>query len=99
MPGDLFPEFRNGKRVQALQSVLAQKISVLAANGIQFDLSSRHWKLIATVPSSLAEFERDPLRERVRSDLAAAKARGKILADRKAFTQSDQVAPKLIRPF
>jgi hypothetical protein len=43
VPGDLFPEFRNGKRVQALQSLLAQKVSVLAANGIQFDLSTLHW--------------------------------------------------------
>jgi len=36
-------------------------------------------RMMATVIAGLAEFERDLLRERVRSGLAAAKARGKVL--------------------
>jgi DNA invertase Pin-like site-specific DNA recombinase len=35
--------------------------------------------MMATMIAGLAEFERDLLRERVRSGLAAAKARGKVL--------------------
>lgn len=44
-----------------------------------FDLSTSVGRMMATMIAGLAEFERDLLRERVRSGLAAAKARGKVL--------------------
>jgi len=37
-----------------------------------------------TIMAGLAEFERDLIRERVKSGLAAAKARGVVLGDKKA---------------
>ena len=46
-------------------------------NGMAFDLSSPHGRMLATILSGIAEFERDLLNERVKSGLAAARARGK----------------------
>jgi putative DNA-invertase from lambdoid prophage Rac len=62
--------------VQTLQALQSWRVSILALNGLQFDLTTPHGKLIASVLASLAEFERDLLRERVRSGLAEARARG-----------------------
>jgi len=84
--------------VQTLQTLQAQKVSLLALNGLQLDLSTPHGKLIASVMSSLAEFERDLLRERVKSGLAAARARGKVLGRQKGFRpKSDKLAPKVLK--
>ena len=63
--------------VQTLQSLQAWDVSVLAVSGLQFDLSTPHGKMIASVMAALAEFERDLIRERIKSGIAAAKARGK----------------------
>ena len=52
-------------------------VSLIAQTGLTFDLSSPQGKLITNRMASLAEFEHDLLRERVRSVIAAAKARGK----------------------
>lgn len=65
--------------VQTLQSLQAWDVSVLAISGLQFDLSTPHGKMIASVMAALAEFERDLIRERIKSGIAAAKARGKQL--------------------
>ena len=51
-------------------------VSLIAQTGLQFDLASAQGKLIATLLAALAEFERDLIRERVKSGMAAAKARG-----------------------
>jgi DNA invertase Pin-like site-specific DNA recombinase len=48
--------------------------------------------------ASLAEFERDLVRERVCSGLAAAKAKGKLLGRRPGQrTKSDRLAPKVLK--
>jgi putative DNA-invertase from lambdoid prophage Rac len=48
--------------------------------------------------SSLAEFERDLLRERVKSGLAAARARGRVLGRQKGFRpKADKLAPKVLK--
>jgi len=48
--------------------------------------------------AALAEFERDLVRERVRSGLAAAKARGKVLGRQPGQRiKSDPLAPKVIQ--
>jgi hypothetical protein len=49
---------------------------VLAQTGLTFDLSTSSGKLMRTIVAGLAEFERDLIRERVKSGLVAAKARG-----------------------
>jgi putative DNA-invertase from lambdoid prophage Rac len=65
--------------VQTLQSLQAWRVSVLAVSGLQFDLSTPYGKMIASVMAVLAEFERDLIRERIKSRIAAAKVRGKRL--------------------
>jgi putative DNA-invertase from lambdoid prophage Rac len=61
---------------------------------LQFDLSTPHGKRIAAVMAALAEFER---RERIRSGIAAAKARGKRLGRQPGQRpKSDRLAPKVL---
>ena len=84
--------------LETLQTLQSFKVSVLAVSGLQFDLSTPHGKLLVAVLASLAEFERDLVRERVRSGLAAARARGKILGRQKGFRpKSDKLAPKVMQ--
>ncbi len=59
-----------------LQDLQAWDVSLVAQTGLQFDLRSAQGKLIASLMAALAEFERDLLRERVRSGIAAARKRG-----------------------
>ena len=54
-------------------------VSLIAQNGFTFVLYTAQGKLIATMMATLAEFERELLRERVKSGLQAAKAKGKKL--------------------
>lgn len=65
--------------LHTLRDLEAHRVSLAALNGMTFDLSTSVGRMMATVIAGLAEFERDLLRERVRSGLAAAKARGKVL--------------------
>lgn len=65
--------------LHTLRDLEANRVSLAALNGMTFDLSTSVGRMMATVIAGLAEFERDLLRERVRSGLAAAKARGKVL--------------------
>jgi putative DNA-invertase from lambdoid prophage Rac len=65
--------------MQSIHELAAWNVSLIAQTGIQFDISTAQGKLLASLMASLAEFERDLLRERVRSGLAAARARGKKL--------------------
>jgi putative DNA-invertase from lambdoid prophage Rac len=53
--------------VRTLQDLQAWHVSLVAQSGLQFDLSTSQGKLIASVMAALAEFQRDLLRERVRS--------------------------------
>jgi putative DNA-invertase from lambdoid prophage Rac len=63
--------------VHTLNDLQAWGVSLIAQTGLQFDLRTAQGKLVASLMSALAEFERDLLRERIRSGIAAAKARGK----------------------
>ncbi|MGZ8249466.1 recombinase family protein [Methylomagnum sp.] len=83
--------------VHTLQDLQAYGVSLVAQTGLQFDLGSAQGKLIASVMASLAEFERDLLRERVRSGIAAAKARGKVFGRRPGQRiKADKLAPKVL---
>jgi putative DNA-invertase from lambdoid prophage Rac len=62
--------------VQTLDDLHGWKVSVLAQTGLSFDLSTASGKLMPTIMAGLAEFERDLIRERVKSGLASATARG-----------------------
>ena len=84
--------------IETLQGLQSWKVSMLAVSGLQLDLSTPHGKLLAGVLASLAEFERDLLRERVKSGLAAARARGQVLGRQQGFRpKSDKLAPKVMK--
>ena len=73
----------------------SNKVSLIATTGIQFDLDTPQGKLIANIMACLAEFERDLVREGVRSGLAAAKARGQKLGRQPGQRiKSDRLGPK-----
>jgi DNA invertase Pin-like site-specific DNA recombinase len=84
--------------IHTLQDLSHWGVSLIAQTGTQFDLDTPQGKLIASIMASLAEFERDLVRERVRSGLAAAKAKGKILGRRPGQRiKSDRLAPQVLK--
>ena len=62
-----------------LKELEARRVSVVALNGMTFDLTTPHGRMMATMLAGIAEFERELIQERIRSGIAAAKARGKQL--------------------
>ena len=92
---------RWGRSTQDLMDTLGQlaswDVSLIAQTGLTFDLSTPQGKLIANLMASLAEFEHDLLRERVRSGIAAAKARGQTFGRRPGYRPSDKHAPEVVR--
>ena len=83
--------------LHTLRELESWKVSVIAMNGMAFDLSSPHGRMLATFLSGIAEFERDLVSERVKSGLAAAKARGKRLGRQTGVRpKSDRLAPKVM---
>jgi putative DNA-invertase from lambdoid prophage Rac len=69
----------------------------VALGGMTFDLAGATGRMMATILAGIAEFERDLLRERVRSGLAAARARGKVLGRQPGQRpKSDRLAPKVL---
>ena len=64
--------------IQSLHELNSYNVSLIAQNGFQYDISTPHGKMIASVMASLAEFERELICERVRSGVASARARGRV---------------------
>lgn len=91
---------RWGRSTQDLMDTLGQlaswDVSLIAQTGLTFDLSTPQGKLITNLMASLAEFEHDLLRERVRSGVAAAKARGQTFGRRPGYRPSDKQAPQVV---
>jgi putative DNA-invertase from lambdoid prophage Rac len=84
--------------VHTLNDLQARGVSLIAQTGLQFDLRTAQGKLVASLMSALAEFERDLLRERIRSGIAAAKARGKRFGRHPGHRiKSDRLAPKVLQ--
>ena len=82
--------------VQTLDDLHGWKVSVLAQTGLSFDLSTSSGKLMRTIMAGLAEFERDLIRDRVKSGLAAAKARGVKLGRQVGQRPSDKKAKRVL---
>lgn len=81
----------------SLRELEARRVSLVALNGMAFDLSTPHGRMLATVLAGIAEFERDLIQERIRSGIAAAKARGKKLGRQPGQRpKSDRLAPKVL---
>ena len=53
--------------VQTLDDLHSWNVSVLAQTGLSFDFSTASGKLMRTIMAGLAEFERDLIRQRVKS--------------------------------
>ncbi len=84
--------------ITTLQDLAHWGVSIIATTGLQFDLTTPQGKLIASVMASLAEFERDLVRERVRSGLAAAKANGQKLGRQPGQrVKADRYASKVLQ--
>ncbi len=92
---------RWGRSTQDLMGTLGElaswDVSLIAQTGLTFDLGTPQGRLVASLMASLAEFEHDLLRERVRSGIAAAKARGQRFGRQKGHRPSDRHAPEVIR--
>ena len=74
-----------------------RRVSVIAMNGLAFDLSTPHGRMMATIIAGIAEFERELIQERIRSGIAAARARGKRLGRQPGQRpKSDRLAPKVL---
>lgn len=82
--------------VDSLNDLQVWGVSLIALNGMTFDLSTAQGKLMAQLMSVLAEFERDLLRERVRSGMAAAKARGVTFGRQAGFAPTQRRKGALI---
>ena len=80
-----------------LRELEARRVSLVALNGMTFDLATPHGRMLATVLAGIAGFERELIQERIRSGMAAAKARGKKLGRQPGQRpKSDRLAPKVL---
>jgi putative DNA-invertase from lambdoid prophage Rac len=82
--------------MDTLGQLVSWDVSLIAQTGLTLDLSTPQGKLVANLLASLAEFEHDLLRERVRSGIAAAKARGQTFGRRVGYRPSDRLAPRVV---
>ena len=85
--------------LHTLKELETWRVSVIAMNGLAFDLSTPHGRMMATIIAGIAEFDRELIQERICSGIAAAKARGKRLGRQPGQRpKSDRLAPKSPRP-
>lgn len=83
--------------LSTLRDLESWKVSLIAMSGMTFDLTSPHGRMMATMLAGIAEFERDLIGERVKSGLAAAKARGKVLGRKPGERpKSDRLGPRVL---
>lgn len=80
-----------------MKELEARRVSLVALNGMAFDLATPHGRMMATMLAGIAEFERELTAERIRSGIAAVKARGKRLGRLPGQRpKSDRLVPKVL---
>jgi DNA invertase Pin-like site-specific DNA recombinase len=79
--------------LHTLKELETWRASVIAMNGLAFDLTTPHGRMMATILAGRADFERELLRERIRSGIAAAKTRGKRLGRQPGQRRNPTVSP------
>lgn len=62
--------------LETLQILQSRNCSLIAQNGWEFDMSTPMGKMVVSFMAAMAECERDLIRERVKSGMRAARARG-----------------------
>ena len=82
--------------INTLNELHSWKVSLIAQNGFQCDLSTPHGKMILGIMATLAEFERDLFSERVKSGVALARSKGKVFG-RKPGSKADKYRIASIR--
>lgn len=83
--------------LDTLDRLAGWKVSVVAMSGMTFELDTPHGRMMATLLAGIAQFERDLLSERVKSGLAAARARGRKLGRQAGQRpKSDRLAPRVL---
>lgn len=82
--------------IQTVTQLASWGVSLLAANGSSFDVTTASGKAMLGMLAVMSEFERDMLRERVRSGLATAKAKGKISGRRQGDCPSNAKADQVM---
>ena len=89
-------------RLATLKELEARRVSVVALNGMTFDLATPHGRMMATMLAGIAEFERELIQERIHSGIVATrrasqKARGKRLGRQPGQRpKSDRLAPQVL---
>jgi DNA invertase Pin-like site-specific DNA recombinase len=83
--------------LHTLKELEARRVSIIAMSGLAFDLTTPHGRMLATIIAGIADFERELIQERIRSGIAAAKARGKRLGRQKGQRpKSGRLAPRVL---
>jgi DNA invertase Pin-like site-specific DNA recombinase len=83
--------------INTLNELESRRVSLIAQTGLQFDLTTAQGRLVASIFSAIAEFEAALTRERVKSGLANAKARGKKLGRQPGLTPKiKRLTPKVL---
>ena len=84
--------------LDTLYKLAGWNVSVVATSGMTFELGTPHGRMMATLLAGITQIERDLISERVKSGLAAARARGKRLGRQPGQRpKSDRLAPRVLR--
>jgi DNA invertase Pin-like site-specific DNA recombinase len=85
--------------VTTLDTLAQRGVSVLCLNGLSLDISTPSGKLMTSVVGAMAEFERDLIRERIKSGMAHKKAQGGYIGGRikGAAPQQKRIAEEVRR--